>query len=166
MRTHSAIHRHPRLNEAARVGLVGATAIWLWLLAVDVIAGAPLRTSDVLGRDLLGIFLPGVHASLLGAVFAFTLVHYALWRLLGTLVIRAIAADARTPGVLIVAVFVLTLLQFAFLGITEIFNETQLPGYAWPALFGGNVIGLIVAGVYLVRRHPELSRQLRRDGDA
>lgn len=33
----------PRLTEGTRVGLAGATAIWLWLLAVDVITGEPLR---------------------------------------------------------------------------------------------------------------------------
>lgn len=85
--------------------------------------------------------------------------------LLGTLVVCAIAADTRSPGLLIVAVFILTLVQFAFVGITEILNETQLPRHAWPAVFGGNVIGLLVAGTYLVRRHPELPAQLRRDGD-
>ena len=155
----------PRLTEGARVGLVGATAICVWLLAVDVVTGEPLRTSGVLGRDLLGIFLPGVRPSLLGGVVAFTLAHYALWILLGTLVVRAIAADTRSPGLLIVTVFVLTLVQFVFVGITEILNETQLPRHAWPALFGGNVIGLLLAGTYLVRRHRELPAQLRHDAD-
>lgn len=155
----------PRLTEGSRVGLVGATAIWLWLLAVDVITGEPLRTSGLLGRDLLRTLLPGDPPSLLSSVAAFTLAHYALWILLGTLVVRAIAADARSPGLLIVVVFILTLLQFAVVGITLIINETQLPGHAWPALFGGNVIGLLVAGTYLVRRHPALRAQLRRDGD-
>jgi hypothetical protein len=164
MSMHSAKQRRPRLTDGVRTGLVGATAIWLWLLAVDVIAGEPLHTSGVLGRDLVGIFLPSLHTSLAGGVVAFTLAHYALWMLLGTLIVRAIAADVRSPGILIMAVFIFTLLQLAFVGITEIFNETQLRRHAWPALFGGNVIGLLVAGAYLARRHPALRAQLRRDG--
>lgn len=152
-------------SEAVRFGLIGATAIWLWLLVVDVIAGAPLHTSGVLGRELLGIIWPTLHTSLLAGVLAFTLVHYALWLLLGKLVVRTIAADARSPGILLGATVILILLQLLFVGITQIFNETVLRRHAWPALFGGNVIGFLVAGAYLVRRHPELRAQLRRDGN-
>jgi hypothetical protein len=64
------------------------------------------------------------------------------------------------------ATVVLILLQLLFVGITEIFNETLLRGHAWPALFGGNVIGLLIAGAYLRRRHPELGAQIRGDGNA
>ena len=42
--------------------------------------------------------------------------------------------------------------------------ETQLGRHAWDALIGGNVIGLVLVGAYLVR-HPELPAQLRLDGD-
>ncbi len=153
-------------REAVRVGLVGATAIWLWLLAVDLVAGAPMHTSGMIGRDLLGIILPGVHTSLAEGVVAFTIAHYAFWLLLGRLVVRAITADARSPGTLVGATVIFILLQFLFIGITEIFNETLLRGYAWPALFGGNVIGLLLVGAYLFRRHPELPSQLRGDGNA
>jgi hypothetical protein len=44
-------------------------------------------------------------------------------------------------------------------------TETQLGRHAWDALIGGNVTGLVLVGAYLVRRHPELAAQLRRDGD-
>ena len=152
-------------SEAVRFGLVGATAIWLWLLAVDVIAGAPLHTSGVLGQEVLGIILASVHASLLAGVVAFTIAHYALWQLVGRLVVRAITADARSPGILLGATVIFILLQLLFVGITQIFNETLLRRHAWPALFGGNVIGFLVAGAYLLRRHPELRSQLRRDGN-
>ena len=153
-------------NEAVRIGIAGATAIWLWLLAIDVIAGAPLHTPGIIGRDLLGIILPGVHTSLLAGVLAFTLAHYALWTVLGMLVVRAIAADAQSPGVLILAIIILILLQLVFVGITQIFDETLLRRHAWPAMLGGNVIGLLIAGAYLLRLHPELPAQLRRDGNA
>jgi hypothetical protein len=153
-------------SEALRFGLIGATAIWLWLLALDVIAGAPLHTPGILGRDVLGIIVPSVHASPLAGVLAFTLAHYTLWLLLGRLVVRAIAADVRSPGILVGAIVIFILLQLLFAGITQIFNETLLRHHAWPALFGGNVIGFLIAGAYLLRRHPELRAQLRRDGNA
>lgn len=165
MNRRSAKQHRLQLNEGRRAGLIGATSIWLWVLAVDAIAGEPFHTTAVLGRDLLGILLPGADASLLGGVTAFTLAHYALWIALGSLAVRAIGADARSPGVLLAAFNVLTLLQLALVGLTQIFIETQLGRDAWAALFGGNVIGSVLVGAYLLRRHPELPAQLRRDGD-
>lgn len=153
-------------NEGLRVGFASGTAIWLWLLAVDAIAGAPLHTPGVLGRELLGIIWPTLHTSLLAGVVAFTLVHYALWTLVGTLIVRAIAADARSPGILVGATVILILVQLLFVGLTEIFNETLLRHHAWLALFGGDVIGLLVAGLYVFRRHPELRARLRDEGNA
>jgi hypothetical protein len=154
-----------RLSEGVRAGLIGATAIWLWLLAVDAIAGRPLHTPGTIGRGLLGIILPGAHTALWADVLAFTLVHYALWALFGTLIVRAVVVDVRPPGVLLWAITILVLLQLVFLGITEILAQTALQRYAWPAIFGGNLVGWLVAGSYLLRRHPELPAEFRRDGE-
>ena len=156
----------PRLSEGVRAGLIGATAIWLWLLAVDVIAGPPLHTPGTIGGGLLGIMLPGAHTALWADVLAFTLMHYALWALFGTLIVRAIVVDGRPPGVLLWAITILVLLQLVFLGITEILAQTTLRRYAWPAIFGGNLVGWLLTGLYLLRRHPELPGQWRRDGEA
>jgi hypothetical protein len=161
----STRHTSPRLREGVRAGLLGATGIWIWLFIVDVITGRLLYTPGRIGRDLLGIIFPGVHTPLWADVLAFTLVHYALWALVGTLIVRAIAADARTPGVLLLVVFVLILLQLGFVGWTEILNETALRGSAWWAIFGGSLVGWLITGLYLRRHHPDLPAQLRRDSE-
>jgi hypothetical protein len=161
---HVAGHPGPWPGEGLRTGFAGATAIWLWLLLVDLIGRMPFHTSGVLGRDLLGIIFPGACVPLWTDVLAFTVVHYALWTLLGRLLVGAIAADARQPGVLILAVYLLILLQLAFVVITAILAQTALPHRAWPAIFGGNVIGLLAAGIYLRHRHPDLRAMLLREG--
>jgi hypothetical protein len=157
-------HAAPRPSEGVRTGLAGATAIWLWLFVLDLIERMPMHTSGVLGRGLLGIVLPGARTSLWADVLAFTVLHYGLWIVLGTLLVGAIAADARLPGVLILATFLLILLQFALVVITAIFAETALPRDAWPAIFGGSLIGLLTAGLYLRHRHPDLGAMLFREG--
>ena len=124
-----------------------------------------MHTSGVLGRGLLGIILPGADTPFWADVLAFTIVHYALWALLGTLLVDAIAADARLPGVLILATSLLILLQFALVVITAILAQTALPRYAWPAIFGGSLIGLLTAGLYLRHRHPDLGAMLLREGN-
>jgi hypothetical protein len=163
--TSGARHIRPRLSEGLRAGLAGATAIWLWLLVVDAIGRAPMRASGVLGRDLLGIILPGAGTPLWADMVAFTVLHYAFWALLGTLLVRAIAADTRQPGVLIFATFLLILLTLAVLATTVVLAQGPIGRNAWPAILGGHLIGLLAMGSYLRHRHPGLWAMLRREGD-
>jgi hypothetical protein len=162
---HVSGHTGSRLSEGLRTGLAGATAIWLWLVVVDFILGTPMHTSGVLGRGLLGIILPGARTAPWTDVLAFTVLHYALWALLGTLLVRAVAADRRQPGVLIFATFLVILLQLAFVPITVMLAQDALRRHAWPAIFGGSVIGFLTAGLYLRHRHPDLGARLRREGN-
>jgi hypothetical protein len=161
------VARHTGLwpSEGLRAGFVGATAIWLWLVVIDLIEGMPMHTSGVLGRDLLGIIVPGASTPLWADVLAFSILHYALWSLLGTLLVRAIAADGRQPGVLIFASFLLILLQLAVLVTTAVLAQGALQRHAWPAILGGHLIGLLTAGLYLRHRHHHLWAMLVREGD-
>ena len=43
--------KHDSLREGARLGLVVATSIWIWLAVVDAVAGEPFRT---FGGSLIG----------------------------------------------------------------------------------------------------------------
>lgn len=165
------MHSHPTTRradgrEGTRAGFLGATATWLWLLALDVAARSPLHTSGTLGRGLLGIILPGAPVPRWAAVLAFTLLHYSLWALLGRLVARAIRADARTPGMLVGAIVVLVMLQLAVVVVAAMLSQEGLHRLAWPAIIGGNAIGLFVTGAFLLWRHPEIPAELRRDSDA
>lgn len=167
-RPHASLARRAlrRPDEGIRTGVVGATAIWLWLVAVDLIAGSPLYTPRVLGRGLLGIILPGASAPLWADVLAFTILHYGLWVLLGTLVVRAVRADVRTPGTLVGAIVIIILLQLGLVGITAMLAQVGLHRMAWPAIFGGNLVGWLATSLYLLRRHPEIPAELRRDDEA
>jgi hypothetical protein len=98
----------------------------------------------------------------LADVLAFTVAHFAFWLLLGSLAVRAIQVEAQSPGVLLLAITVLVLLQLATVGITAILAETALHRNAWSVILGGNAVGWLLMGTYLLRRH----RELRRDGEA
>jgi hypothetical protein len=155
-----------RLREGSRAGFVAAAAVWLWLLALDVIAASPLHTSGTIGRGILGIIVPGARTPLLADVLAFTVAHFAFWLLLGSLAVRAIQVEAQSPGVLLLAITVLVLLQLATVGITAILAETALHRNAWSVILGGNAVGWLLMGTYLLRRHREIPAELRRDGEA
>ena len=155
---------HLRPSEGVRVGLVGATAIWVWLALVDFVARTPLHTSEVLGRGVLVLLFRHMPTPLWADVLTFTLVHYALWALIGRLLALAVALDTRQPGVLIFAIFLLILLMLAVVVSTTLLAQTALPGHAWTSIFGGHLIGLVAASLYLRHRHPDLMARLRREG--
>jgi hypothetical protein len=156
--------RAPAPHEGLRAGLVGATAIWVWLAVVDLIERTPLHTVEVLGRGLLVFVFQSAPTPLWADVLAFTVVHYALWLVLGRLFVTAIAADTREPGVLIFTIFLLILLSLAIVATTAVLAKTALHGHAWLAVLGGHLIGLVAAGLYLRHRHPDLGAMLRREG--
>src|SRR5207249_6684154 len=45
------------LREGLTLGLIVGTAIWLWLVIIDAVAGQPFRTFHVLG-GILTFFMP------------------------------------------------------------------------------------------------------------
>ncbi len=47
--------RHNHWREGALTGIIGATALAVWFLIVDLIAGQPFYTPTVLGRGLFSV---------------------------------------------------------------------------------------------------------------
>ena len=78
------IVRHDTLREGTRLGLIVATAIWLWLAAVDALVGQPGRTFTVLG-----------------GIAGFTALHYLLNVAYGIAVMAAVHASEREPSLII-----------------------------------------------------------------
>lgn len=152
-------------GEGFRVGAIGATAVWLWLLVSDMHSRMPFSTPAFLGRGLLSVDARGRPFSTLAGVIAFTIAHYALWMAVGTLVIAAIRRAARTPSVLLGLVLLLILMQFLFVGITAILAQGHLGAAAWRDLLIGDVIGWGAVAWYIRRAHKELRGELARAGD-
>jgi hypothetical protein len=148
--------------------VIGATAVWMWLLVSDMHARTPFSTPALLGRDLLSVDARGGHVSALAGVVAFTIAHYAAWMAVGTLVIAAVRRAARTPSILLGLALLLILMQFLFVGITAILAQGHLGAAAWRDLVIGDVIGWGAVAWYLLRAHGEIRSELARasEGDA
>lgn len=156
-----------RVGEGVRTGIVGATAVWLWLAVSDAIARTPFSTPALIGRGLLSVDVIGdPHAPAAGpipaprGVVAFTIVHYALWIGLGTLAMRAARAAARTPAALVLAINVTFGLQFVFVFFAAMLAAGGMGAQAWRDVYLGNLIGSAAVWWYVVRRHPELRMDL------
>jgi hypothetical protein len=134
---------HDSLREGTALGIVVATGIWVWLAAVDAIAGHAFQTFSVLG-----------------GIPAFTIVHYLLNIAYGVVVVSAIHGAAREPSLAIAVVFGLVTLEIAFAMLTVLLSNLGLGARAWVGIFGGSLIGTGLALFFLSRRHP-LAAQVR-----
>ena len=140
--------RHNAIREGLRLGAVLATSVWIWIAAVDLIAGEPFRTFTVLG-----------------GMASFTVMLYALNLAYGTVIVAGIHGLVREPSLIGGLVLGFLILEFAFALVTIVFTNAGLGALAWLRIFGGSVIAAAVALVILTRRHPLLAalRQARLD---
>jgi hypothetical protein len=135
--------KHGTLRQGVTLGLSVATATWLWVAMVDLVAGRP-----------------GFMFDLFGGVVLFTAVHYLLNTLYGVVLVAALRATRREPTVFIAVVFGLVMMQVAFAMLTAILS-VALGQLAWLLIFGGSLIGLAIAVALLNRRYP-FAAHLRR----
>jgi hypothetical protein len=136
--------KHDSLREGATLGLLVASGTWTWLALVDVAAGEPLRTFAVLG----------------GIAF-FTAMHYLLNLVYGVAIVSGIHGAIRQPGLIMAVTLGVLEVEFGFALLSAVFSNLGLGGLAWARIFGGSLIGLVIAIMFLSRRHP-LVAQLRR----
>ena len=144
MHTANASHLPGATREGATLGVIVATSTWIWVAAVDAVVGDPFRTFTVLG-----------------GIAAFTAVHYLLNMVYGIAIVAGIHGTRREPTLMMALVFGFLMVEFGFAFLTAVFSTLGLGALAWLRLFGGSVIGALVAVAFLSRRHP-LAAQLRQ----
>lgn len=139
----SADERNP-MREGALLGLTAAAGIWLWIAAIDLIAGEPFRVFDVLG-----------------GVVVFTVVHVLLNVIYGVALTSVVHRAQEAPSVIIGLMFVFIIIEIAFAMVTIFLANLALGELAWLRIFGGSVVGAAIAFGMLYRKHP-LALQLHR----
>lgn len=148
------LQRQGILRQGLITGFIGATAVAVWFLIVDSIAGRPLYTPHILGAAVFGVLGPprGESAALL--IVAYTIFHYAVFTLIGIVLAAIVSRGDDDPAVLAgLAVFVV-IFQVGFLGFTALLSEwTALGNLAWYQIGAANLVASIVMFTYLVRRH-------------
>lgn len=135
--------KHNSLREGATLGLVVATATWVWVALVDAIAGQPFRTFEVLG-----------------GVAPFTVIHYLLNLAYALAIVSLIHGAVRQPSLLFAVGFGFLMMEFAFAMATVMLSHV-LGELAWIRIFVGSLVGAGIAMIILSRRH-SLAAQLRQ----
>jgi hypothetical protein len=130
------------LREGTWVGFVGATAVAIWFLLIDTLAGQPLQTPAALGGALFR--LPAGAGG--AALAAYTGFHYVAFGAVGVLAFF----------LLLFAAF-----QAAFYGMVAVLDMTMVLGeLTWVQIAAGNLVATTAMGGLLWRRHPAVRRAL------
>ena len=91
-------HKHNLAREGAVTGVIGASVVALWFFVIDVMAGHPLATPNVLGEVFVfGTAEPSVSVINLWAVVAYTIVHVLVFAVIGMAMTSLFHASMVSP---------------------------------------------------------------------
>jgi hypothetical protein len=148
---------HSTFREGVVAGLLGAAAIAVWFLIVDIIAGRALHTPAVLGAIVARAADPITAAdgpNRLQYVALYTPIHCILFALFGIVVMFLTHRAQRQPSILMLALILFVVFEVGFTGLVAMLEQTALGDLAWYQVAIGNLIAVALMGWYVVRRHP------------
>ena len=154
---------HNFLREGIITGFIGATAIAVWFLIVDTIAGHPFATPIFLGKGVVSVLGKNMMGdTAFTQVLGYTIFHYLAFFIVGIVLTVIVHQAQRTPAILagLLVAFVMTTLGFYM--IAAAFAQSALGQIAWAQIFVANLLAAGLMGWYLWRRHPALDRQLKQ----
>lgn len=152
------------------LGLIGFAAVALFYAAFDFLAARGfLFTVNLLGEAVFyGLRDPSILETIvpvhMSAVLLYTALHLAMALLIGLVVawlvehLEGPPAQVRLAALLIAAGFFVTIFAIGMVSSTI---KALLP---WWSVVLANALAVVVAGAYLLRRHPGLVRRLVTSG--
>jgi hypothetical protein len=155
--------RHTIARDGIVAGILGASAVALWFLVLDIINRHAFATPEALGRGLLRILGPQGSEGAAVFVIVYTIFHFAAFILAGLLVAVIVHFAEREPGVLAGAMMLFVAFEIGFYGLSSALSESPMFGaLGWAQVATGNLVAAIVMGTYMWRTHPELGREFKQ----
>ena len=142
------------LYEGIAAGLIGASVVALWFLAIDWIQGEPLRTPQLLGAAVLRQSDP------LLAVLLYSVVHGIAFVIFGIVGASVIAGAERQPLLAFALVMLFTAFEVFAFGAIVIVASWILDELAGWTIFVGNLLAATAMLAYYFRRHRTLARRM------
>ena len=154
--------RHSIVRDGIVAGVLGASAVALWFLGLDIIFRHAFATPEALGRGLLRILGPQGREGAAVFVIVYTIFHYAAFIAAGLLVAVIVHFAEREPGVLAGAMMLFVAFEIGFYALSSALSESPMFGaLGWAQVATGNLVAAIVMGTYMWRTHPGLGRELK-----
>ncbi len=155
--------QHRIVREGVLAGVLGALAVAIWFLIFDLIRGQIFFTPGALGSAVFYRIGSAAEVQVgLFTVAGYTLVHFAVFILVG-LAAAAIAVEAeKTPPLLLAGLLIFATFEAFFLGVLAVVAEWLLGAIGWVSIGLGNLLATVVMAAYLLHAHPELRAALGR----
>lgn len=153
----AVLGRYPVLTEGLVTGLIGAGAVALWFLVVDLLAGRAFFTPAALGSALfLGASSAAEVQVTAGMVSLYTLVHVAAFWVAGSVLVLAARQVERQPALTLVVVLAFVVLEAVFLPMVGLLGEWVMGDLSWWASGVGNLLAVLGMGWWVWAHHPRL----------
>ena len=152
------------LLDGLFTGMIGALAVAVWFLVLDLVAGRPLYTPALLGT----VLLHGSHAAAQDIaiapveIAAYTAFHFVAFLVVGVALSYLMTLFERFPIMFFVILVLFLSLQVGFFFLNLALGAEllgKLP--AWSVVVG-NVLAAIGMAWYQWRRHPGALRGVER----
>jgi len=154
---------HNFLREGVITGIIGATAIAIWFLIVDTIAGHAFYTPIFLGKGVVSVLGKNmIGDTVFTQVFAYTIFHYVAFIIVGIVLTVIVHQAERTPGILAGLLVAFVIMTLGFYMIAAAFAQSALGQMSWAQIFIANLLASTLMLWYLWRKHPKLDRQLKQ----
>lgn len=154
--------RHNSMREGIYAGFIGATAVALWFLIIDVVAGVAFMTPNLLGRGLISVLGTAMMPDTMAAhVIVYTIFHYLAFSLVGVLMAMLVHQSARTPAVLAGFLIAFVAFELAAVGFTALLMQSDYGGLAWYQIFIANLLAAGLMFWFMWKRHPRLAHDIQ-----
>ena len=144
-------------------GMIGALAVALWFLVLDMFAGRPLYTPALLGTFLLHGGEAARQPTIAPLeIAAYTAFHFVAFILVGLVLSWMMTIFERFPIMFFVILVLFVCLQLAFFGLNVALGA-QLMGQlsAWSVVVA-NILAATSMALYQWKRHPGVLKSVEK----
>lgn len=149
------------VREGGIAGLIGAAAVALWFLVIDLIEGVPLQTPAVLWAVIFGGVRDATTITVgVGPVVLYTLVHCLAFIAFGVVAALLLSGAEREPAMLLALLIFFAAFEVFFLALVAFLARPALQVVAWWKIPIGNLLASVSMLAYFFLAHRALARTL------
>ena len=146
------------LREGLIAGVVGAAAVALWFLLIDLVAQRPFFTPSALGSALFfGERDPNLIEVSFARVITYSAFHWIAFGLVGVAAAALAFMVDKFPSTLFLVVVFFAVFEVGFYILVALVAQPLLGALAWWNVAIGNGIAAFGMGFYLYRAHPHIA---------
>jgi hypothetical protein len=158
------LEEHQTIKEGLIGGLLGAAAVMLWFLVMDLARGQLLFTPAALGSAIFYGARGVSEVQIVPATIAgYTILHVVAFLAVGFLASALAIAAERSPHILLGLGLLFVTFEVLFIGLLAIIATWLLDALNWWAILAANLIAAGVMGAYLWHEHPKLREELEHN---